>query len=124
MESASAALRTLSRRARTAARSTWGGASSSFLPPQAARPRTSPRRAVRASALGATGLSLRTRGLDEGADLEAGLEQCAGAVTQRLGLGRVRHTEGQVDGYDDALQAGDVGEKLSQLVEPADHGVL
>src|SRR5919108_451206 len=85
---ASRACRMLSLWARSAANcasAAWASASS----PAGEQPARAASRANPSRALRATGLSLRGGRLDEGADLELGLQQGAAGVAQGLGRGQV-----------------------------------
>src|SRR5215207_2576082 len=85
-------------------------------------PRASAVRKASAKALRATGLSFRIGRLHEGANLELGLEQRIGAVTQHLGCTAGGGAYREVVRHDDPLEAGDVGQKLPDLIVATDDG--
>src|ERR671910_892826 len=79
-------------------------------------------RRARPKALRATGPSFLGRRLHVGADLKAGLEQRAGAVTERLGRGGIGRSDREVVRHDDALKAGHIRHELPDLIVLPDHG--
>src|SRR5918995_3628420 len=79
-------------------------------------------RRASAKALRATGLSFRTGGFHIRAYLEPGLEQGLGAVSQHPRRAAVGRRDAYVVRDDDALEARDIGQELSDLIVLADHG--
>src|SRR5215210_2560052 len=79
-------------------------------------PRVSVARRASAKALRATGLSFRIGRLHEGANLKLGFEQRVGAVAEYLGGAAGGGGHSDIIGHDDALEAGNIGQELSDLI--------